>query len=233
MRYALYYSPAPESSLAQLGARWLGRNVFSGERIAQHEPSVVGAAAFADMTSEPRRYGFHATLKAPFSLAGTNDEQALCAAIEAFAASAASCVVGRLVVRQVYGFLALTLTEDSESVRDFAAEVVRRFDPFRAPPSPEELERRRRSQLSARGEELLGRWGYPYVMDDFRFHMTLTSRLSKHQLDAVESEARTFFSPALQTPASIEAISLFIEPAAGEPFIVKKSWPLTGQAWAS
>src|SRR5438445_432365 len=38
--------------------------------------------------------------------------------------------------------------------------------------------------LSARQAELLARWGYPYVHDEFRFHMTLTGPIADDERPA-------------------------------------------------
>ena len=58
-----------------------------------------------------------------------------------------------------------------------AADCVSKFDSFRAPLSEADRARRNPSQLTPAQREHLDRWGYPYVMDEFRFHMTLTRRL--------------------------------------------------------
>ena len=41
-----------------------------------------------------------------------------------------------------------------------------------------------KSGLTDRQEALLTQWGYPYVMEEFRFHITLTGALDPAHLDA-------------------------------------------------
>ncbi|MGQ3281168.1 MAG: DUF1045 domain-containing protein, partial [Shinella sp.] len=69
MRYALYFTPSASDPLTLSAQRWLGRNAFTGATLAQLSVQGFDAATLAGLTADPRRYGFHATLKAPFSLA--------------------------------------------------------------------------------------------------------------------------------------------------------------------
>ncbi len=95
MRYALYFTPPVGDRLTRLASSWLGRNAFSGKTL---EPPVVtglNAAEIAFHTAAPRRYGFHGTLKAPFSLReGTSEAELLralmlfCSGLEPFEISA-------------------------------------------------------------------------------------------------------------------------------------------------
>ena len=140
-------------------------------------PSAL-AARRAEITAEPRRYGFHATLKAPFRLAAGATVAALDAAAAALAAGQAGFAL-RLRVAEVGRFVALVPEGDAGAVAALAAACVTGLDGFRAPPSAEELARRRAAGLDARGEAHLARWGYPYVLDRFRFHMTLTGALGE------------------------------------------------------
>ena len=88
MRYAIYYTPPEQSELAKKAAAWLGRDAFTGEKSAPVASGPLSAGEVAYHTASARRYGFHATLKAPFRLAPGESEQGLAAAIDAFAASA-------------------------------------------------------------------------------------------------------------------------------------------------
>ena len=58
-RRSAVYDLGPEP-LAQAGAEWLGWDARSGQAVP---------AGGGEWTRTPRRYGFHATIKAPFRLA--------------------------------------------------------------------------------------------------------------------------------------------------------------------
>jgi putative phosphonate metabolism protein len=227
-RYAVYFAPDPASDLARFGAAWLGYEVATGEPIAQ--PTVAGIASerLHAITAEPRRYGFHATLKPPFVLADGPDTDALAVAVAALADSIAAFDAPRLNLANISGFLALTLSEPCSAMRELADRCVEALDGFRAPPSAVELERRRRANLTARQEELLARWGYPYVMEEFRFHMTLTARLDAEEGARVRSELAPLIAPLCQNPLAIDAISLFYQQSAEAPFRLMDRYKLTG-----
>ena len=80
MRYAIYFAPPPGSLFHTLGSRWLGRDAFTGEQLEQ--PAEPGLSA---VTGDPRRYGFHATMKPPFALRDPVRPEALLRAVAALA----------------------------------------------------------------------------------------------------------------------------------------------------
>src|SRR5262249_48288739 len=149
----------------------------------------------AELTAEPRRYGFHGTLKPPFALAAGATEAALLDAAGKFALSQSAFNLPGLHLVSISGFLALVPTERSEALHALADTTVQHFDVLRAPASPEELARRRRARLSPRQEALLERWGYPYVMEEFRFHLTLTRRLSAEERARIEPPLLALTAP--------------------------------------
>ncbi len=173
-RYAIFYTPS--GPLADFGAAWLGWDSASGT-VVPH-PDVPGIDVDG-LTRTPRKYGFHATLKAPFRLAEGATETALRHAAEAFADAHGPAPIGRLEVRSDHGFLALRPVTQTDALRDLAAATVRDFDSLRAPLSDAEIARRRQSPLSTRLDQQMLAWGYPYVFDDFHFHMTLTGKLPR------------------------------------------------------
>lgn len=207
-RYALYYAPPP-GTWAETAARWLGRDAVSGE--ARMQPHL----ALAGLTASARRYGFHATLKAPFRLAEGSSEEDLLAAVEVFAAGIAPFSVEGLRVAVLDGFLALVPSGDASALDTFAAQVVVRFERFRAPLAAEDRARRRPEQLSERQRALLDTYGYPWVMEEFRFHMTLTDRLTPEQSARLQPLAEADFTPVLPRPLVLGALSVFAEDAEG------------------
>jgi putative phosphonate metabolism protein len=221
MRYAIYHAPPPESRFHTLGSQWLGRDAHTGEALSQ--PHVPGIAA---LTTDPRRYGFHATLKAPFSLREGVGPEALMRACAALAASISAFPVN-LKIDLIDGFLALVPAGNSAPLTTLAERCLRELDGFRKPPSSDELARRRGADLSVRQDANLLRWGYPYVLDDFRYHMTLTRRLNAAEADRIADAAAVHFAAELREPVPIDGITLFTEPEPGAPFLALRHFPFT------
>ncbi|WP_332302166.1 DUF1045 domain-containing protein [Rhizobium sp. GR12] len=222
VRYAIYFSPAKDHPLTEAASRWLGRNAFSGAQHDDHD-------AYAEMTEEPRRYGFHATLKAPFELAEKYSEADLVAAVEQFAAGQSAFDIPRIVVGALGPFFALVPDRTYQPLQDFAAEIVDYFDRFRAPLSETDIARRRPQNLTESQRQNLSLWGYPHVMDDFRFHMTLTGRIDENDAPAIRDVLSARFSEFVDRPLTISGLALFIEKTRGEPFTVHRWHPLGQQ----
>lgn len=209
-RYALYYAPA-DRGLWQAGAAWLGRDAETGSAVPH--PEVAG---LADATLAPCKYGLHATLKAPFRLAAGATADDLAEALAHVAAQIAPVVLPGLGVASLGGrFLALRPEGDETGLMDLAAEVVTRFEPFRAPLTEAELARRKPETLSPRQRDLLTAFGYPYVFEEFRFHMTLSGDLPEAELARLAPEAEAFFAPHLARPFAVDQLCLFGEDAGG------------------
>jgi putative phosphonate metabolism protein len=227
-RYAVYFAPDPDSPLARYGAAWLGYDAATGTNVPQPALSAITSERLQEITAEPRRYGFHATLKPPFVLADGVDKAELDAAVSALAGRLTAFAAPRLRLAQVSGFWALIPSAPCEPLDNLAASCVPELDQFRAPPSATELARRRRAGLSPAQEALLLRWGYPYVMAEFRFHMTLTARLSGAEGDAVGAALAPLVEPFCQAPLPIDALSLFRQDAADRPFRLIRRYALAG-----
>ncbi|MFD1344117.1 DUF1045 domain-containing protein [Litorisediminicola beolgyonensis] len=219
-RYALYYLPPP-GALASFGARWFGWDIASG---CAAEPLEIEGREAA--TETPRRYGFHATLKPPFRLADGATLEDLTEAVADLATTSAPATCDGLELTPLGRFLALTPMGDTEGLSRIAASCVSRLDTFRAPPSEAELENRRARHLSARQEALLARWGYPHVMEEFRFHMTLTTRLPRPKIPAWHDTLLTLLPP-LPNPFTLDEIALVGERPDGF-FEEIRRFPLTG-----
>ena len=173
-RYAIYFVPAADSALYRFGAAVLGYDAYSGE-----PRSIDGAADdWNDITQAPGVYGFHATLKPPFALADGQDEASLTEAVARFAADRGAVTLGALQVSELGSFVALVPSLPRPEIHALAEACLRDFDRFRAPMSEQERQRRLTPGLTDRQIVNLARWGYPYVCEDFRFHMTLTGALS-------------------------------------------------------
>jgi putative phosphonate metabolism protein len=228
MRYAIYFTPGHTDPLTRLAASWLGRDPFTGAQPPAPAVTALTPAEIAYHTASARRYGFHATLKAPFHLAADTTEAELDDAVASFAASAEPILLSRLVPTRIDGFLALTPGSPAPDLDRFAGEVVTLFDHFRAPLGEAEIKRRNPDALSPEEFRNLLQWGYPYVFESFRFHMTLTGRVSEHDLPRVRAAIDEVFASTLERPATVDGLALFVEPEPGAPFLVK-SWYRLGR----
>ncbi|MFO1132229.1 MAG: DUF1045 domain-containing protein [Hyphomicrobiales bacterium] len=223
MRHAIYFAPPPGTIFHDLGSRWIGRDAFTGEACEQPDLAGIGV-----VTGDPRRYGFHATLKPPFALRETVNAEALLRAVAALAAGQQGFAVA-LKVAVLDQFLALVPREPSEALERLAERTVRELDGFRQPPSEDELARRRTSDLTPSQERHLAEWGYPYVFGDFRFHMTLTERLPPAYIERFKAAAEAHFAPVLAAPLAIDGLTHFTEAARGAPFIATRQFPFSSQ----
>jgi putative phosphonate metabolism protein len=227
-RYAVYFAPDPGSALARVGAEWLGYDVAAGASVAQPRLSGISAVRLYEITEEPRRYGFHATLKPPFALADGTDAGELDEAVAALATSVPAFVAPKLRLVCFSGFWALMLSESCPAMDRLAAVCVSELDRFRAPPPTAELARRRGAGLTPAQDTLLERWGYPYVMQEFRFHMTLTARLDPEEGATVGQELVSLTAPLCENLLAVEAISLFRPTGRDAPFRLVRRYPLAG-----
>jgi putative phosphonate metabolism protein len=222
-RVAVYYAPRPDDQLSADAAAWLGRDPTGDATVAQ--PEIAG---IAEVTAEPRLYGFHATLKPPMRLAHGYGWRDVASAAAALADRIAPFELPALSVHDVFGFLALRETTPSASLQALADACVERLDPFRAPPLDAELARRRRANLTPRQDAMLVRWGYPYVFDTWFFHMTLTRRLSSAEKQVYLPAAERYFAPAIAAPRTVSDICLFVQPSPGTPFVIRERLKLRG-----
>ncbi|HWT72530.1 MAG TPA: DUF1045 domain-containing protein [Oxalicibacterium sp.] len=227
-RYALYFTPSPITSWHAAGSSWLGRDAFDGRLCAQPEIAGVSEELLSRLTADARRYGFHATLKAPFRLKEGASEQQLLEQVTAFCTGRKPVVLHAPHIAPYRDFLALQIDDAVGEVSALAAHCVRHFDHLRAPLSASELARRRRDALTPRQEALLQRWGYPYTEEQFRFHMTLSGAL--RDIDPgvrarlQRAAAEHFAGPAAREPLTIDALSILREEAPGAPFLVWKRY---------
>ncbi len=211
-RYALYFAPAATHPLWAAGCAWLGRDPESG-----------ATSAGGDCRADPRRYGFHATLKPPFSLRDGATRSQLLAALSHFVDEQAPFDMPRLGVATLGDFVALRPVERDATVanrplRQLADDCVRLFDDFRAPPSASERARRLGVELDALQRENVDRWGYPHVFEQWRFHMTLSDSLPAAQARPLLADATRHFAAALAEPLRCDGVALFVEDAPGADF---------------
>ena len=210
--------------LDRLGSELLGYDAYRG--ITLSFPDGIEFSDWRELTQDPRKYGFHATLKAPMALAPGKDEDQLLAACAAFAAEPRAIPVIDPVVDLISGFIALVPAKPSATLQGLAADCVRAFDPFRADLTEKDRARRNPSKLSERQVGYLDRWGYPYVFEEFRFHMTLTGRVAPDRAAGIVAMLRGRLSDVTREPLQVDRLALFRQDTDREPFRIIAHWPL-------
>jgi 2'-5' RNA ligase len=207
-RYAIYYAAERGSTLDRFGTQLLGYDAWTGEDLPFPDGITEAVPDWREMTSDPRKYGFHATLKAPF--AGEPR------AIPRF----------KPVVDSISGFIAVIPVERSLPLEQLAADCVTAFDPFRAALTMRDRARRNPEKLTERQRDYLDRWGYPYVMEEFRFHMTLTGRLDAARRSGVINMLRERFAATGLDALAVDRIAVFRQDDPEARFRIIGDWAL-------
>ena len=210
-RFAIYFTPSPESALAQAAAAWLGRDMYHKEMYPLPEIPGLTEERVQTLLQSPRHYGFHATLKPPFRLKPGCSPVMLEKRLEAFAASASAFILPPLRIELMSRFFCLRLEEPPKLIA-MAANIVQAFDDLRQEPDAAELQKRRAAGLSANQEAMLQAWGYPYVLDEYRFHLTLTGRVQDQtEQEVLAAELAKRFPAPLLERLPFDSLALFVE----------------------
>ena len=223
-RWAIYYTPPADHSLAERGNAWLDRADSAG---CGNRPASLDHAEWQRIIRAPRRYGFHATLKAPMRLAAGASEATIRPILADIAARHAPFTL-TLSVARLGNFLALQPTSESSTLDALADDCVIAADPLRAPLTDSEMARRGIDQLDDRRTELLRRWGYPHVFDQYRFHMTLTGALESNELARLQPILVNWFAEVLATPLPFAELTLSRQDPDDRFFKPVVRVPLTG-----
>ena len=218
-RYAVYYVPEAGTPLAAFGAQWLGYNIETGTRAPRNrlglDPELVDRIVAA-----PAVYGFHATLKAPFRLRSGVSPESLIERLESVARSTGQIGPVRLEVSRLGRFLALR-PDHGNRLRRLSSQCTMSMEPFRAPINDRERRHRLKANLSPYQRLLFETYGYPYVFDEFRFHMSLTGPLEEHEREQIEPVLRDALADLMASSIEITSICLAIQPEPGAPFRVQ------------
>jgi putative phosphonate metabolism protein len=225
-RYAIYFAAGADNAMSRFGAELLGYDAYSGDEVSFPQGPLRVAPDWRDITADPRKYGFHGTLKAPMALAPGKTEAELKAACATFASKPRPIPVIRPVVDAISGFIAVIPGEAVDALQQLAADCVRDFDSFRASLTAEDHARRKPEKLSERQREFLDRWGYPYVMEEFRFHMTLTGRLDAERRGPILEMLRARFAGLKLETIEIDHITLFRQDDPKARFRIIGEWAL-------
>jgi hypothetical protein len=213
-RYAIYYSPEPGSALDKFGRAWMG----GPDGAVKAGSSRLDPAKIAKLTESSRRYGFHGTLKPPFELNPATSLDALIEAAKVFCRSVAPVEIPPLELAEIGKFIALTSQSQSAALEKLSAACVRAFEAFRMPLSEGQVQNYKQNKLTVHQEQMLENWGYPYVMEEFRFHMSLTDRIDDDaERQAVMESLRTLAAPILGRSVKIVDITVFAQIGLDQP----------------
>ena len=222
-RIALYYAPEAHDPLHERASAWLGRDAVSGAILPQN---LVQGVDIQEITADARGYGFHATLKPPFRLQG--DVQAALQTARDFAARIAPFTLPPLHITDLDGFLALREAAPCPALQALADDAVSALDAHRAPAAEAEIARRKPERLTPRQREYLAAWGYPYVFAEWRFHMTLTRRLTPAEKAIILPAVTEALGDAPALTRSVSDICVFAQAAPGAPFTILERLTLRG-----
>jgi putative phosphonate metabolism protein len=230
-RYAIYFAPPEGSELERICSAVLGRCARTGTALKQTAIPGIDPARLSELTASPRHYGLHATLKPPFFLADLHDETELLESVSMIASKIRAFDLPGLELARIGSFLALTLSGPCPELEDLARICVTVLDPFRRPPQPEELERRRVRGLTPNQERLLNLWGYPYVLEEMRFHLTLTGSIhDPDERERIHTALIPLLAPVLHRPVPVREICVFRQTCLQEPFTIFRRFALQHQS---
>lgn len=218
-RYAVYFCPAIASPWWTFGAHWLGRDESLGGDLPQPLLAQLAPDVLQAITASPRRYGFHATVKAPFHLSRGHTPDDLRARLQALASTLQPVALGSLHAVPLGNFVALTPITPPVELSTLAASCVIELDDLRAPLTPADLARRQTVPLDAREQELLLQYGYPHVLERYQLHFTLSGPIANDRAQQVLQAVADPVAQLNQTaPLVLDRLCLFEEPAPGQPF---------------
>ena len=209
-RFAIFYTPT--GALADFGAAWLGWDSAAGSRVPHPQIAGINVAA---VTATPRKYGLHGTLKAPFRIATDSGPVALGAAVATFAQRHKAVEIGELHLTRDHGFVALRPSGGQPALCDLAKTIVTELDDHRAPLSEADIARRRQAPLTRRQDQQMLDWGYPFIFDDFHFHLTLSGHQPDNEGKKLVAALAPMLAPIIAIPCVVDAITLMGQDAGG------------------
>jgi len=229
-RFALYVSPPAKSLLYQKASTWLQYDAYTGKSTESFN-SVnfsLDQPAYEIHIKNAAKYGFHATLKPPFRLKEGQSQEQLIQAIYDFCIEKKPIDCGKLQLTTLGNFITLGLEKPCQQLNTLAQQCVETFEPFRAELNSQEFQKRNPEKLTRRQQVLLNQWGYPYVDDEYRFHLTLTDSLPTEQLEVVKNHLHELFLPVLDRNIQVNAVHLFHQENEQSHFKVIRSFPFSG-----
>lgn len=231
MRYAIYYAPPAPSRLWQTASRWLGRDAYNDQPLQQPKCQQIEPDRLWELTRTPRRYGLHATINPPFRLAMGKTEASLRLLLSDFASRRQPFPLPPLELAVMDDFFCLQPVKNSPHIMELAASCVKALEGYPAPLPPSEMARRKSAILSDQEKKNLADWGYPYLFNQFRFHVTLTTRITNsEEKEVIHSELTEIMTPILAEALMVDSLCLFLEPAPGQNLLCIDRIPFANHA---
>ncbi|MDS9466163.1 DUF1045 domain-containing protein [Paracoccus sp. MBLB3053] len=226
-RLAIYHMP--EGDLGEFGSAWLGWDARRAATVPRPQIDNLPASP-QELTSTPMRYGFHATLKAPFRLAAGHDLDDLMRQIELVCDHLAPFTLD-LELRADWSFVALRPRNRPAELMALEQALVTRLDHLRAPLSPQERDRRNPDKLPERARMHLEHWGYPFVLDLFNYHLTLSNSLSPETEEQLREALAPVIAPLIAEPMPVRSVALLGEDKSRHMRVIRE-FPLLGRETA-
>ena len=182
-RVAIYFLPKKNSSLENFGKNLLGRDINKKKKISltRRQKYFINRGftyfdELKDYFEQPAKYGFHATLKAPFRLKRNVKTKNFYDVISHIAAQHSRFKIKGLKIVYSKKFTFITSRKPNKLLRNLENDLVKHLDTFRAELNKTEIKKRIPDSLTFKQNKYLKEWGYPFVFDQFKFHMTLMNQ---------------------------------------------------------
>lgn len=215
-RYAVYYVPHHESDLAVFGKSWFGYDLSEGE--TDRNLHGLDLELVRRVTAKPARYGMHATLKAPFYLAEGYSLEQLLDKADRFSKKRKKFTLGKLKIGWHGNTMVLIENQKNHQINQFASQCVLKFEDFRAPLTMKERTRRLEQNLNLHQRLMLEELGYPYVLSEFQFHVTLTDNMTEAEKEKIVPALEMTLDGILEKPCEIDGIAIVGDPGNNQPF---------------
>ena len=188
-RYAIYYAPPKESSLEEFGRYWFGWDPLNAKLINNKQRinylNGFGIKNLKNIDKNvliAKKYGFHGTLIPPFKLNKNYSTNTLFKKTEEIAKKLKKFKFYKFKLKKINNFYAFVQNKKNNNINKLSNRLVRELFKFRSPLTKKEIDRRNPSKLSKLQLNILYKWGYPYLMSEFNFHMTLASEVTGNKL---------------------------------------------------
>lgn len=188
-RYAIYYAPPKESNLEEFGRYWFGWDPLNAKLINNKQRinylNGFGIKNLKNIDKNvliAKKYGFHGTLIPPFKLNKNYSTNLLFKKTEDIAKKFKKFKFYKFKLKKINNFYAFVQNKKNNNINKLSNRLVRELFKFRSPLTKKEIDRRNPSKLSKLQLNILHKWGYPYLMSEFNFHMTLASEVTGNKL---------------------------------------------------
>jgi 2'-5' RNA ligase len=219
----IYLAPDAASPLWRFGSSILGYDAATYEEVPHPQMEGFSGEALHKITQEPRKYGFHATLKAPMRLREGVSEATFRTTLADFAQKQTAFDLGLLTLACLGDanggkqFVSLVPAQASTTLTALERATVITLDAFRAPLSGAEIARRKPESLTPRQRAYLAEYGYPYVLEEYRPHFTLTGAVDEAH-PVADSIALALAQQVCAARMMVDALCLFRQDAAEARF---------------